>query len=149
MLKSAMQEGLMSHNPCALLEWPRQHKFRPDPFTPEERLKILAHCAENHAFYYPCVLTLFYTGMRPSEASALTWADVDLEAGTISISKSRYMGVEGPTKTAGSDRTIGCYDFVIAALRSLQSANSVVRRCSSTSMASRSMPRSGESITGE
>lgn len=45
--------------------------------------------------------------MCPSQASALTWADVDLERPTISISKSRYMGSEeAAPKTPASARVI-------------------------------------------
>jgi integrase len=36
--------------------------------------------------------------MRPSELSAVRWANVDLELRTISIVKSRYMGSEGKLK---------------------------------------------------
>jgi integrase len=120
--RSAREGNLVEHDPFVLLKWPRRPKSRPDPFTAEERQKILAYIAENDGFYYPWVLTLFYTGMRPSEASALRWSDVDLETGTIVINKSRYMGDEGATKTAGSDRIIGVYDFVVQSLRCLNSA---------------------------
>jgi len=123
MWRDAMEADVVQHNPFALLKWPRRAKSRPDPFAPEERAKILAYCANTDGFYYPWLLTLFYTGMRPSEASALRWGDVCMDTATISISKSRYMGSEGLTKTAGSDRTIGVYDFVVTALRALKSAN--------------------------
>ena len=59
--------------------------------------------------------------MRPSEASALTWADVDLERGTISISKSRYMGTESAPKTSGSKRTIRFGERVADVLKILPS----------------------------
>jgi integrase len=59
--------------------------------------------------------------MRPSEASALTWADVDLEAGTISVSKSRYMGSESAPKTSGSARTIQFGEPVLNVLKILPS----------------------------
>jgi integrase len=42
--------------------------------------------------------------MRPSEALALRWEDIDLRHGFLSISKSRYMGTENGTKTAASER---------------------------------------------
>ena len=43
--------------------------------------------------------------MRPSEALALRWSDIDLEQGRIYISKSRYVDV-GATKTTASLRAI-------------------------------------------
>ncbi|MGD1805832.1 site-specific integrase [Dapis sp. BLCC M126] len=40
-----------------------------------------------HKHYYPYVAFLAYTGCRPEEAIALTWDDVDLAKGIISINK--------------------------------------------------------------
>jgi integrase len=59
--------------------------------------------------------------MRPSEASALTWADVNLERRTISISKSRYLGSESAPKTSGSMRIIQITEPVLDVLRILPS----------------------------
>ena len=59
--------------------------------------------------------------MRPSELSALTWKDVDLTAGTISITKSRYLGNDSAPKTYGSERTIMVDDTVIQVLKLLPS----------------------------
>src|SRR5262249_9806427 len=73
-------------------------------------------------FYYPWVFVLFHTGMRPSEASALSWNDVDLEAGTVSITKSRYMGDDGLPKTSASNRTIKIAEPVIKVLELLPSS---------------------------
>jgi integrase len=44
--------------------------------------------------------------MRPSEALALSWGDVDINRQQISISKSRYLGFEAATKTAANNREI-------------------------------------------
>ena len=52
------------------------------------------------------MLTQFLSGMRPSEALALRWADVDFQRRQVSISKSRYMDDDGATKTANSERKI-------------------------------------------
>jgi integrase len=49
---------------------------------------------------------MFFTGMRPSEALALQWGDIDLRRREISISKSLYLEEEGSTKTGGSERQI-------------------------------------------
>jgi len=35
--------------------------------------------------YYPFVRTMFYTGMKPSEALALRWGDIDLNRREIMI----------------------------------------------------------------
>jgi integrase len=70
---------------------------------------------------YPWVYVLFFTGMRPSEASALTWNDVDLKTGTVSITKSRYMGNDSPPKTSASNRTIAITPEIIQVLELLPS----------------------------
>jgi integrase len=92
-----------------------------DPFTAGERDKIIDYWAKEDFFYFPWVFTLFHTGMRPSEASALTWADVDLERRTISISKSRYMGTESAPKTSASARVIVVGERVADVLKILPS----------------------------
>lgn len=99
-------DALKERDPFTGMQWPAARRHKPDPFTAEERDRIVAHWAKADFFYFPWVFTLFHTGMRPSEASALTWADVDLECRTISISKSRYMGSESAPKTSASARII-------------------------------------------
>ena len=92
--------GLTDH--FVNLRWKRLQTSKPDPFTAEERDVILNHFREKHGFYYPFVATLFGTGARQSEVIALRWGDIELSAGSLSISKSHYMGEDGPTKTAAS-----------------------------------------------
>lgn len=82
---------LIGDNPFAALDWPRTRLRDPDPFTEDERDKILAYFKERIKHYYPFVLTQFLTGMRPSEALALRWSDIDLKRREIYISKSRYI----------------------------------------------------------
>jgi hypothetical protein len=42
-------------------------------FTAEERGKIIDYWAKEDFFYFPQVLTLFHTGMRPSEVPGLAY----------------------------------------------------------------------------
>src|SRR5689334_18324886 len=106
MWKDARRAGLVESNPFELLDWPAYHRPPPDPYTVEERDRILAWVAEHESFYYPWVYFHFATGCRPSEASALRWGDLDEKNLTISISKSRNMGVEHSPKTKMSYRRI-------------------------------------------
>jgi len=94
------------------MKWPRRPPTRPDPFSSEERQRIIAWFRAKKPHYHSFVLTLFHTGMRPSEATALRWGDVDLSRGTISITRSRYLGTENAPKTAGSERTIRVLSIV-------------------------------------
>jgi len=110
-------DGLISVDQFALLDWPRLPSPKSDPFTEEDRDKIVRHFKEKNRFYYPFVYLLFWTGMRPSEALALRWEDIDIQHGFLSISKSRYMNAENITKTAGSEREIRLLPEVIGMLK--------------------------------
>jgi len=106
MWRAVRKEELSKDNPFELLEWPQRQTPKPDPYSAEECAQIIEWWKENDFFYYPWVAVLFGTGMRPSEAAALRWPDVDLEALTISITKSRDKGKDSPPKTKHSDRII-------------------------------------------
>ncbi len=72
------------------------------------------------------------TGARPGELKALRWADLDLEAGTVSIQQSgqRVQGVGrvvGQPKTAGSRRPIALGDDMISLLRQYKSSQAAER----------------------
>ena len=112
-------DGLVDADPFAALDWPRLPTLRPDPFTAEERDAVLEHFHAKTPFYYPFIYTLLFTGMRPSEALALRWGDVDLRAGFLSITKSRYLDENG-TKTAGSDRELRIMPGVSEVLQDLK-----------------------------
>jgi integrase len=110
----------IDRDPFEALVWPRKALTKPDPFDEEERDAVIAYFQQKVRFYYPFVYTLFFTGMRPSEALALCWEDVDLRRGEISITKSLYLGEEASTKTQGSERTIKLHPTVVGVLQRLK-----------------------------
>ena len=56
------------------------HKI--NPFTEEERDQILGFYRKNRPYWaYGFAYFRFYTGTRPSEATALKWGSVDLQSG--------------------------------------------------------------------
>jgi integrase len=61
------------------------------------------------------------TGLRPSEASALEWSDIDLTAGRIWITKSRSRGAVAAPKTARSHRQIQVSPELVEVLKLLPS----------------------------
>jgi integrase len=99
-------QQLQGKDPFANLTWPRAKAGKPDPFTEQERDSVLAYFRDKSPEYYTFVYTLFHTGMRPSEALALRWGDVDVSRREIMITKSRYLDEEAGTKTPASERTI-------------------------------------------
>ena len=73
--------------------------------TEIERLLLLS-ALDNHRGEILCKLML-YCGLRPSEAQALTWDDIDLEAQTVTVSKSlKPNGSIGAPKTNAAYRSI-------------------------------------------
>ena len=59
--------------------WPRLPQREADPYTEEERDRIVEFYREQRAHKkYAFVYFRFYTGTRPSEAVALKWGNVDL-----------------------------------------------------------------------
>ena len=60
---------------------------------------------------------LRYTGVRISEAMALTVQDLDLDAMTLSVNKSLYNSVPGPTKTRAGVRRVPMPQVLVDVLR--------------------------------
>jgi len=115
-----MREELVEKNPFQLLEWPRTQTPSPDPFSLEERDRLLAYIRAHHMFFYPWIYTQFATGMRPSESTALRLSDVDQNSGTVSISKSRHLKTDALPKTRASKRLISVPLEVIDMIRAIR-----------------------------
>ena len=103
----------------------------PDPFTESEMAKLLEWIKENASdiMLYWYFEVAFWTGARPSEMIALLWSDVDLEKGTMSITKGRVRGIlQNKTKTSKS-RLVYLNDNALSAFknaRALQRGNEYV-----------------------
>src|SRR5215468_5438070 len=61
-------KALQGYDPFLHVQWPKAQREKPDPFTADERDRIIEHWKRNNFFYFPWVYTLFHSGMRPSEA---------------------------------------------------------------------------------
>src|SRR5436190_23920609 len=110
-------DHMIASDPVAALQWPDKETERRDAFTKEERDKILDDFRSREPFYYPFVFTMFWTGMRPSECTALRVSDVDLKNATIQVTKSRNLGEENAPKTSASRRTVKLLPNVIEVLK--------------------------------
>ena len=118
--RGLVKRGAYTEDPSSELEWPRLTIAPADPFTGEERDKILSYFKTKTAYVdYTFIFTLFWTGMRPSEAIALRWSDIDLRLGKASITKSRHLGAEASPKTRASTRTIKLLPAVVDVLNQL------------------------------
>ena len=66
-------------------------------------------------------VTMLYLGLRPGEAAAIAWADIDFDNGVIHIWRGRKLdasgaAVVGDTKTPGSIRSLDAPSAVLDAL---------------------------------
>lgn len=116
-LKFAVSLQLISHNPARDIMLPKLAKNKPQKvrYIPPENLKIFLEQMEELAqTSYVCnadytfFSLLLATGCRYGEAIALDWSDIDLEHGTISVTKNYSQEVKrlGKTKTKSGQRQI-------------------------------------------
>lgn len=89
-------------------------------YLTEEQFKVFCEYADDDE-YTLLFKFLFYMGCRRGEALALTWKDIDLQAGTVTISKSVSFKTRPATittpKTKNSYRTISMPNAVWDALK--------------------------------
>ena len=82
-LSDAVEQGLIPRNPVRLATTPRYSPSEIQPYTLEEMAALLAAAAgTRNAVRWTLALAL---GLRRGEALGLRWADVDLDAGTLTI----------------------------------------------------------------
>ncbi len=82
----AVRWGWLGNNPCDRVDAPR-HRYRRQEMWTREQLRAFLDGTRDDGLHSLWVL-LACTGCRLGEALALTWDDVDLAAGRISIAKS-------------------------------------------------------------
>ena len=109
-------------------------------WTPTELRTFLGSIEGHH--HYPLLRLAAMTGMRRGELCGLRWADMDLDAGTISIQKSIVtvdgVAVAGEVKTKRSRRVLDIDEATLA----------VIRRWRATQLEQRLMIGAGWSDTG-
>jgi integrase len=98
MVRDAEQDDLPSAFPFPKMRWPENIVPGPSPFTESEREQILDYFKAKqwkvsgfsntrpHYPYFALLHTLFFTGMRPSEAAAIRIGSVNLNARTLQSS---------------------------------------------------------------
>ncbi len=117
--RQAVEWGLVLRHPCAAVVRPRAPRRAMQVLTPEQARRFLDAARENrlHALY----TVLVGTGLRLGEALGLTWPDVDLGRGTLTV-RQQLCEVNGrlwlqEPKTAAARRTLDAPAFVVEALR--------------------------------
>lgn len=106
LLATAHEEGLIRSNPAAGLRLGRTVASAPlketHALTEEEVVRVLAEVPESHRLLVEC---LAQTGLRISEALALTKADIDFGRRRLSVSRRLYEGeLDAPKSRHGIRR---------------------------------------------
>jgi integrase len=141
-LRKAVKERFIPFNPALEVEnRPRQkrtdrtQRIKHHCWSAEEARKVLNAAKTASPQMAAFVFLAFDSGARKSELYGLTWADLDFEAGTISITRQLdKAGVEplfGPTKTDGA-RTIPLNPETVTRLRAHKRAQAALKMANRT-----------------
>lgn len=121
----AFEDEVIDDLPTKRIKNKKFQEEEPDPFTESEMTKLLGWIKENASdvMLYWYFEVAFWTGARPSEMIALLWSDVDLEKGTMSITKGRVRGIlQNKTKTSKS-RLVYLNDNALSAFKNARALN--------------------------
>lgn len=128
-LADAVRLRLITRNAAYRAELPAIPAQRARAWTSEQISTFLDHVADDR--WAPMWRLLATTGMRRGESLGLRWPDVDLEAGTMTITNQRTIAggrvVEGEPKSAAGRRTIALDAGTLSALKAWRAGQSQER----------------------
>lgn len=78
--------GIVTSNPVRGTEKQREPDGTPRPLIPDEEARLLQRLP---AHYKPVVTLALHTGLRLGELRAQTWKDIDLEQGTLTVTRPK------------------------------------------------------------
>jgi len=106
----AIDYEVISSNVAKNISLPKHDKKEFDPFTQDEVKNILS---KSSGWFRTFLAISFFTGARTGEVLALTRNDIDLDNGTISITKGLRNGVIGTPKTKQSVREVPIFSALV------------------------------------
>lgn len=126
-LKKALKSGMIYRNVCEAVELPKGAKREQRVLTYEEQQLLLDELKKDR--WGNAYIFALFTGLRRGEVLALTWDDVDIKNGLVSVSKTlnrvkthsdkgqkTHLVVSEP-KTENSRRVIPVVDSIIKLLK--------------------------------
>ncbi len=114
-VNAAVRAGVVPANVVLTARRPKGGTRPIDPFPPADLLRVLAAAAPVPGLR--SVALMAATGLRVGEALALTVADWDPKARTLSVTKTRSKFGVGPPKSPNSVRTVRVPDEAVPAVR--------------------------------
>jgi integrase len=103
MFRWAVRWNYLRVNPATDLQKPKYETPEMDWFTPEEAHRLIEAL---DPYWRPLFMTMFMTGVRPGEAIALRWKDIDLAHGLLNVRYTLDRGQLLPPKTDNARRRI-------------------------------------------
>jgi integrase/recombinase XerC len=121
---TAFEDGDVRANPCAGVRVPvvQQQPSEGDDVKALTDADLAALVAATPAQHRTLVILLAETGLRISEALELRWADIDLGAQRITVSRRLYRGQVAPPKSKYGRRGVPLSDHVARDLWKLRGA---------------------------
>jgi integrase len=117
-LNSAVTDRVLATNPADVVKRAKYQKPVADPFSAEEREKIIAKVAERHPGQVANLVEFwFWTGLRTSELFGLCWRHVDLASGTMLVTEVVVRGEEKDRTKTDVARTVRLNSRALAALQ--------------------------------
>jgi integrase len=119
LLDYGVERRELSRNVAAAMRKVPRVRREMDTYTPEEIRRVLRAADKDrngHLWY------LALSGLRRGEVAGLMWSDIDVDAGTVSITRNRVQAgagvvVENAPKTLSSQRTLPLDDGLVAVLK--------------------------------
>lgn len=120
----ACMDGKLAANPCRYVRLPKQERREVTVWEDPGDLRTFLAAAADHRL--AACWWLSALGLRRGEVLGLKWSDIDLDAGTIIIGRSRvlvdYQVIEKTPKSRRSWRTLPLFGPLRDALERLQAA---------------------------
>ena len=121
---------IIDNNPARKIKrLPQKSENKIKAFTREEQIKLEKYIYDSSNTDYFVYILVLYTGLRLGEAMGLTWSDINLRNGVMTISKAKYKTVDekgkwvyviDTPKTDKSSREIPLPPFLREELRILK-----------------------------
>jgi len=115
-LALAVADKIIQANPVEEVPSAKWQKEPPDPFTAEERDRIIRAADAKHPGQVSNMVRFWmWSGLRTSELVGLRWQNVDLASGTVLIREAKVKAERKATKT-NLARTVRLHSQALAAL---------------------------------